>query len=173
MKETKPKKATNIAIFPGRNSKISYRKGLKLKTSQGFHHTFVMETPNRENTRLKMASPGEETILESNTSSAGKATSSSGWTVSVCCFGLTALSGKDGSDPVFLGMYSSGTRSARINAANLSVVDDGIPKCDVVTSSSAGYVNSTPLLDADRRVLDDTTFSNSNIIPAGDDFIDS
>lgn len=40
-----------------------------------------------------------------------------------------------------------GTRSACINAATLALADAGIPMCDVVTSCSAGYLNSTPLLD--------------------------
>ncbi|KAK2650130.1 hypothetical protein Ddye_017619 [Dipteronia dyeriana] len=40
-----------------------------------------------------------------------------------------------------------GTRSACINAATLAVADAGIPMCDLVTSCSAGYLNSTPLLD--------------------------
>ncbi|KAF6172019.1 hypothetical protein GIB67_029437 [Kingdonia uniflora] len=40
-----------------------------------------------------------------------------------------------------------GTRSACINAATLAVADAGIPTCYLVTSCSAGYLNSTPLLD--------------------------
>ncbi|KAK8565740.1 hypothetical protein V6N12_059294 [Hibiscus sabdariffa] len=40
-----------------------------------------------------------------------------------------------------------GTRSACINAATLSLADAGIPMRDIVTSCSAGYLNSTPLLD--------------------------
>ncbi|KAM0050383.1 putative ribosomal protein S5 domain 2-type [Helianthus debilis subsp. tardiflorus] len=40
-----------------------------------------------------------------------------------------------------------GTRSACINAATLALADAGIPMCDLVTSCSAGYLNSTPLLD--------------------------
>ncbi|KAJ0100879.1 hypothetical protein Patl1_06580 [Pistacia atlantica] len=40
-----------------------------------------------------------------------------------------------------------GTRSACINAATLALADAGIPMCDIVTSCSAGYLNSTPLLD--------------------------
>ncbi|QHO56860.1 exosome complex component RRP41 isoform [Arachis hypogaea] len=40
-----------------------------------------------------------------------------------------------------------GTRSACINAATLALSDAGIPMCDLVTSCSAGYLNSTPLLD--------------------------
>ncbi|XP_047324641.1 exosome complex component RRP41 homolog [Impatiens glandulifera] len=40
-----------------------------------------------------------------------------------------------------------GTRSACINAATLALADAGIPMQDLVTSCSAGYLNSTPLLD--------------------------
>lgn len=40
-----------------------------------------------------------------------------------------------------------GTRSACINAATLALADAGIPMHDLVTSCSAGYLNSTPLLD--------------------------
>ncbi|EXC22513.1 Exosome complex component [Morus notabilis] len=40
-----------------------------------------------------------------------------------------------------------GTRSACINAASLALADAGIPMRDLVTSCSAGYLNSTPLLD--------------------------
>ncbi|GMH01255.1 hypothetical protein Nepgr_003094 [Nepenthes gracilis] len=40
-----------------------------------------------------------------------------------------------------------GTRSACINAATLALANAGIPMCDLVTSCSAGYLNSTPLLD--------------------------
>nr|CAD1823730.1 unnamed protein product [Ananas comosus var. bracteatus] len=40
-----------------------------------------------------------------------------------------------------------GTRSACINAATLALADAGIPMCDIVTSCSAGYLCSTPLLD--------------------------
>ncbi|GMP61229.1 hypothetical protein CsSME_00023771 [Camellia sinensis var. sinensis] len=40
-----------------------------------------------------------------------------------------------------------GTRSACINAATLALADAGIPMRDLVTSCSAGYLNSTPLLD--------------------------
>ncbi|KAF6146848.1 hypothetical protein GIB67_018501 [Kingdonia uniflora] len=40
-----------------------------------------------------------------------------------------------------------GTRSACINAATLALADAGIPMCDLVTSCSAGYLSSTPLLD--------------------------
>ncbi|KAM7255238.1 hypothetical protein ACFE04_020479 [Oxalis oulophora] len=40
-----------------------------------------------------------------------------------------------------------GTRSACINAASLALADAGIPMSDLVTSCSAGYLNSTPLLD--------------------------
>uniref|UniRef100_A0A2N9F4Z1 Uncharacterized protein n=1 Tax=Fagus sylvatica TaxID=28930 RepID=A0A2N9F4Z1_FAGSY len=40
-----------------------------------------------------------------------------------------------------------GTRSACINAATLALADAGIPMCDLVSSCSAGYLNSTPLLD--------------------------
>ncbi|THU46404.1 hypothetical protein C4D60_Mb09t04590 [Musa balbisiana] len=40
-----------------------------------------------------------------------------------------------------------GTRSACINAATLALADAGIPMCDIVTSCSAGYLSSTPLLD--------------------------
>ncbi|KAI8023620.1 hypothetical protein LOK49_LG03G02135 [Camellia lanceoleosa] len=39
-----------------------------------------------------------------------------------------------------------GTRSVCINAATLALADAGIPMCDLVTSCSAGYLNSTPLL---------------------------
>ncbi|CAN1157243.1 Exosome complex component RRP41 homolog [Linum perenne] len=39
-----------------------------------------------------------------------------------------------------------GTRSACINAATLALADAGIPMSDLVTSCSAGYLNSTPLL---------------------------
>ncbi|XWS32082.1 hypothetical protein CRYUN_Cryun23aG0130100 [Craigia yunnanensis] len=42
---------------------------------------------------------------------------------------------------------SAGTRSACINAATLALADAGIPMSDIVTSCSAGYLNSTPLLD--------------------------
>lgn len=41
---------------------------------------------------------------------------------------------------------SAGTRSACINAASLALADAGIPMRDLVTSCSAGYLNSTPLL---------------------------
>ncbi|XP_021748481.1 exosome complex component RRP41 homolog [Chenopodium quinoa] len=40
-----------------------------------------------------------------------------------------------------------GTRSACINAATLALADAGIPMRDLVTSCSAGYLNTTPLLD--------------------------
>ncbi|KAF9617760.1 hypothetical protein IFM89_038522, partial [Coptis chinensis] len=40
-----------------------------------------------------------------------------------------------------------GTRSACINAATLALADAGIPMRDIVTSCSAGFLNSTPLLD--------------------------
>ncbi|KMZ72180.1 Exosome complex component RRP41 [Zostera marina] len=40
-----------------------------------------------------------------------------------------------------------GTRSACINAATLALADAGIPMCDIVVSCSAGYLNTTPLLD--------------------------
>ncbi|CAL9135037.1 unnamed protein product [Musa textilis] len=40
-----------------------------------------------------------------------------------------------------------GTRSACINAATLALADAGVPMCDIVTSCSAGYLSSTPLLD--------------------------
>ncbi|MED6220659.1 Exosome complex component rrp41 [Stylosanthes scabra] len=40
-----------------------------------------------------------------------------------------------------------GTRSACINAATLALADAGIPMRDLVTSCSAGYLNSIPLLD--------------------------
>ena len=43
-------------------------------------------------------------------------------------------------------MHSTGTRSACINAATLALADAGIPMRDLVTSCSAGYLNSTPLL---------------------------
>ncbi|KAH0459790.1 hypothetical protein IEQ34_010453 [Dendrobium chrysotoxum] len=39
------------------------------------------------------------------------------------------------------------TRSACINAATLALADAGIPMRDLVTSCSAGYLCSTPLLD--------------------------
>ena len=41
----------------------------------------------------------------------------------------------------------TGTRSACINAATLALADAGIPMRDIVTSCSAGYLCSTPLLD--------------------------
>lgn len=41
-----------------------------------------------------------------------------------------------------------GTRSACINAATLALADAGIPMRDIVTSCSAGYLCSTPLLGA-------------------------
>ncbi|OWM70487.1 exosome complex component RRP41 homolog [Punica granatum] len=40
-----------------------------------------------------------------------------------------------------------GTRCACINAATLALADAAIPMRDLVTSCSAGYLNSTPLLD--------------------------
>ena len=40
----------------------------------------------------------------------------------------------------------TGTRSACINAATLALADAGIPMRDIVTSCSAGYLCSTPLL---------------------------
>ncbi|RLN31067.1 exosome complex component RRP41-like [Panicum miliaceum] len=40
-----------------------------------------------------------------------------------------------------------GTRSACINAATLALADAGIPMRDIVTSCSAGYLCSNPLLD--------------------------
>ncbi|KAI9153744.1 hypothetical protein LWI28_015875 [Acer negundo] len=40
-----------------------------------------------------------------------------------------------------------GTSICSINAATLTLADAGIPMCDLVTSCSAGYLNSTPLLD--------------------------
>lgn len=43
-------------------------------------------------------------------------------------------------------MPLAGTRSACINAATLALADAGIPMRDLVTSCSAGYLNSTPLL---------------------------
>jgi len=43
-------------------------------------------------------------------------------------------------------MLSAGTRSACINAATLALADAGIPMRDLVTSCSAGFLNSTPLL---------------------------
>ncbi|KAL3737378.1 hypothetical protein ACJRO7_026188 [Eucalyptus globulus] len=43
--------------------------------------------------------------------------------------------------------FYTGTRSACINAATLALADAGIPMRDFVTSCSAGYLNSTPLLD--------------------------
>lgn len=42
--------------------------------------------------------------------------------------------------------YSSGTRSACINAASLALADAGIPMRDLATSCSAGYLNRTPLI---------------------------
>lgn len=42
--------------------------------------------------------------------------------------------------------YIAGTRSACINAATLALADAAIPMKDLVTSCSAGYLNSTPLL---------------------------
>lgn len=39
-----------------------------------------------------------------------------------------------------------GTRSACINAATLALADAGIPMRDIVTSCSAGYLNSNALL---------------------------
>ncbi|KAF0911772.1 hypothetical protein E2562_012279 [Oryza meyeriana var. granulata] len=41
----------------------------------------------------------------------------------------------------------AGTRAACINAATLALADAGIPMRDIVTSCSAGYLCSTPLLD--------------------------
>lgn len=43
-------------------------------------------------------------------------------------------------------MCITGTRSACINAATLALADAGIPMRDIVTSCSAGYLCSTPLL---------------------------
>ncbi|KAH7578015.1 hypothetical protein JRO89_XS01G0328800 [Xanthoceras sorbifolium] len=43
--------------------------------------------------------------------------------------------------------YVNRTRSACINAATLALADAGIPMHDLATSCSAGYLNSTPLLD--------------------------
>lgn len=43
-------------------------------------------------------------------------------------------------------MPLAGTRSACINAATLALADAGIPMRDLVTSCSAGYLNSTALL---------------------------
>ncbi|KAM6571343.1 hypothetical protein CsatA_015423 [Cannabis sativa] len=40
-----------------------------------------------------------------------------------------------------------GTRAACVNAASLALADAGIPMREIVTSCSAGYLNSTPLLD--------------------------
>ncbi|VVB13314.1 unnamed protein product [Arabis nemorensis] len=40
-----------------------------------------------------------------------------------------------------------GTRSACINAATLALADAGIPMRDLAVSCSAGYLNSTPLLE--------------------------
>ncbi|KAH7651553.1 exosome complex component RRP41 protein [Dioscorea alata] len=40
-----------------------------------------------------------------------------------------------------------GTRSACINAATIALADAGIPMRDLVTSCSAGYLCTTPLLD--------------------------
>lgn len=45
-----------------------------------------------------------------------------------------------------LDISCAGTRSACINAATLALADAGIPMRDLVTSCSAGYLNSTPLL---------------------------
>jgi hypothetical protein len=44
-------------------------------------------------------------------------------------------------------VYLTGTRAACINAATLALADAGIPMRDIVTSCSAGYLCSTPLLD--------------------------
>ncbi|BAF24598.2 Os09g0252000 [Oryza sativa Japonica Group] len=43
-------------------------------------------------------------------------------------------------------VYLTGTRAACINAATLALADAGIPMRDIVTSCSAGYLCSTPLL---------------------------
>jgi hypothetical protein len=43
-------------------------------------------------------------------------------------------------------MCITGTRSACINAATLALADAGIPMRDIVTSCSAGYLCSKPLL---------------------------
>nr|GFA89506.1 exosome complex component RRP41 homolog [Tanacetum cinerariifolium] len=40
------------------------------------------------------------------------------------------------------------TRSTCINAATLALADAGIPMRDLVTSCSARFINSTPLLDS-------------------------
>ncbi|KAF3334759.1 exosome complex component RRP41 [Carex littledalei] len=40
-----------------------------------------------------------------------------------------------------------GTRSACINAATLALADAGVPMRDIITSCSAGYLCTTPLLD--------------------------
>jgi hypothetical protein len=45
-----------------------------------------------------------------------------------------------------LTMCITGTRWACINAAKLALADAGIPMRDIVTSCSAGYLCSTPLL---------------------------
>lgn len=47
----------------------------------------------------------------------------------------------------------TGTRSACINAATLALADAGIPMRDIVTSCSAGYLCSTPLLGKNNQIL--------------------
>ena len=51
-----------------------------------------------------------------------------------------------GSNKLCFDITHAGTRSACINAATLALADAGIPMRDLVTSCSAGYLNSTPLL---------------------------
>ncbi|RZR76014.1 hypothetical protein BHM03_00000618 [Ensete ventricosum] len=60
-------------------------------------------------------------------------------------FGILAISCVS---QVIYTVFSLGTRSACINAATLALADAGIPMCDIVTSCSAGYLSSTPLLGA-------------------------
>ncbi|KAG6491643.1 hypothetical protein ZIOFF_046578 [Zingiber officinale] len=64
---------------------------------------------------------------------------------------LSVSSSSDNKDEPVLDILSQGspsrTRSACINPATLAIADAGIPMRDIVTSCSAGYLSSTPLLD--------------------------
>lgn len=64
----------------------------------------------------------------------------------------------------FFVFFVSGTRSACINAATLALADAGIPMRDLVTSCSAGYLNTTPLLGKGKFVLTSfVTFSMTSV----------
>lgn len=61
-------------------------------------------------------------------------------------------------------LSSVGTRSACVNAATLALADAGIPMRDIVTSCSAGYLNSTPLLGTNMGWKDELDFCMSILL---------